>query len=309
MLNEKLQAARERQARKRKLVSSLGGASAELAARRARLEGLEEELAKEQRDVEKLEGLSLTALFHRILSSRTEQLDQERQEYLAVKLRHDECKGTIADLEKRIAHLEENLATLGDPDAEVEALLNRKAANIAGGTGATARELERLTLAIADLREEIREIGEAAQEGESSRQCLHETAASLDEARGWGQWDMLGGGMVTTHFKHDHIDRARESVEEAQHHLAAFERELQDLAMHTKLDIELERFERFADFFFDGLIFDWVVQSKIVRSLDATRAVLEEVEDTLDILRTERDTAESNLAKLEADRAALIERA
>jgi hypothetical protein len=37
------------------------------------------------------------------------------------------------------------------------------------------------------------------------------------------------------------------------------------------LGVEISSFEKFADYLFDGLIFDWIVQSKINRSLDAAR--------------------------------------
>ena len=35
------------------------------------------------------------------------------------------------------------------------------------------------------------------------------------------------------------------------------------------MSVEISSFEKFADYLFDGLIFDWIVQSKINKSLDA----------------------------------------
>ncbi|MCK7500717.1 MAG: hypothetical protein MZW92_68775 [Comamonadaceae bacterium] len=37
------------------------------------------------------------------------------------------------------------------------------------------------------------------------------------------------------------------------------------------MGVEISSFEKFADYLFDGLIFDWIVRSKINRSLDAAR--------------------------------------
>ena len=62
---------------------------------RARLTVLEEEtavftqtLAKEFRDVARLQKLSLTALFHTMLGSKEAQLDKELQAQLAAQLKH-----------------------------------------------------------------------------------------------------------------------------------------------------------------------------------------------------------------------------
>src|SRR5262245_38999709 len=74
-----------------------------LESERARLRSLTETLRQESRDVERLEGLSLEGLFYQILGSKEHQLDKERQEQLAAKLKHDQCSHAVAALEQEFA--------------------------------------------------------------------------------------------------------------------------------------------------------------------------------------------------------------
>lgn len=63
----------------------------------------------------------------------------------------------------------------------------------------------------------------------------------------------------------------------------------------------------FADYFFDGLIFDWVVQSKIVRSLEGAARTRARASQTLEALRDLRLVTERRLAELEEARRRAIE--
>ena len=83
---------------------------------------------------------------------------------------------------------------------------------------------------------------------------------------------MLGGGLLATAAKHSHMDEARDAAYHIQNLLLRFRRELADVqGLSGTLVEEVGSFETFADYFFDGLIVDWVVQSKIDRSLDNAR--------------------------------------
>jgi flagellin-specific chaperone FliS len=81
---------------------------------------------------------------------------------------------------------------------------------------------------------------------------------------------MLGGGLLATAVKHSNIDNAQNIIHNVQFQLKKFKRELSDVRLThiPELGIQLDSFMTFADYFFDNLIFDWVVQSKINRSLE-----------------------------------------
>ena len=266
--NDILLEAREKQREKQKLESAVLEARKSLAAERARLARLGAVLKKEEADVRKLEGLSLTAMFHQFLGSKEDRLNKERQEVFTAKLRYDQCVHEVASLERDISGMEAKLATLGDPEADYARALERKEARI---EGAARADLVRLTDKAADINTDIKELQEAVVAGDEVIAGLDGVIASFKSAGNWGIVDLIGGGIIITAVKHSKIDKAKAGIHEVQSRLGRFRRELADLRMRpdVPLSVEISSFEKFADYLFDGLIFDWVVQSKIRKSLDA----------------------------------------
>ena len=262
--------ARERIREKQKLESSVGEARRSLASERTRLAELGAVLKKEEADVRRLEGLSLTAMFHQFLGSKEDRLDQEKQEVFTAKLKYAQCAHEVASLERDIADMEGRLAAIGDPEAEYARALERKEAQI---EGAGRADLVRLTERIAEVNSDIKEIGEAVAAGDEVIAGLDSVIADFKSAGKWGIVDLIGGGLIVTAVKHSKIDRAKAAIHEVQTRLGRFRRELADLRTgpEAPLGVEINSFEKFADYLFDGLIFDWIVQSKINRSLDAAR--------------------------------------
>ncbi len=108
-----------------------------------------------------------------------------------------------------------------------------------------------------------KEIQEAIQAANHALACLRQADAYLQSAKNWGLFDMLGGGALTTFFKHSKMDDARYEMERAKRALQGFRKELADVDQRLHLSLEIGDFLTFADYFFDGLIADWLVQSKI----------------------------------------------
>ena len=111
-----------------------------------------------------------------------------------------------------------------------------------------------------------KEIDEAIASGERALLSLKEAQNKLNSARNWGIFDMLGGGLITDIIKHSKMNDASAYLEEAKRDLLVFQRELQDVQGAIDLKVEVDGFLTFADFFFDGIIMDYVVQSKIAEA-------------------------------------------
>ena len=130
-----------------------------------------------------------------------------------------------------------------------------------------------------------KEVWEAIAAGERALQSLQETRASLESAGGWGFFDILGGGLISSLIKHSKMSDAQDSLNRAKMDLAGFSRELADVQDLQGLDIQVGDFLTFADFFFDGLLADLLVQSKIQQAKDAVDNAIARVEAVLDQLR------------------------
>lgn len=113
------------------------------------------------------------------------------------------------------------------------------------------------------MSERQREIREAVQ---AANEALHHLYAAQDRLRSAGNWgiaDMLGGGFLTTLIKHSRMSDAERELTEARGALRRFARELQDVDALLPTEIRCDDFLGFADYFFDGVIADWMMQSRI----------------------------------------------
>ncbi|HTF87763.1 MAG TPA: hypothetical protein VK843_05095 [Planctomycetota bacterium] len=274
---------------------------------RQRLEHMANQLQKEGRDVRQLEGVSLTALFHTFLGDRREQLDQERKEFLALKLRYDAELQTALPLQDDAERCRAELETLGDLESTRATLFREREQSLLQSGSAAGCELTALCERLAEARADLRELDEALVAGRRALETLDTASDQLGRARGWGSVDMLAGGLITTSIKHSHIDRARNAAERAQGELQRFARELLDLGSRPGgLEIKIDGFEKFADYFFDGLISDWIVQSKIVRSSDTVLDMRSKVRKILAGLTDRHSAQAKSLAQLEAERERLL---
>lgn len=108
-----------------------------------------------------------------------------------------------------------------------------------------------------------KEINEAVQAADNALYYLNNANQLLNSAGNWGIVDILGGGLISTLAKHSKMDKAKQELQQAKYAVQAFKKELQDVGRIENIDINVGDFLTFADFFFDGFVADWLVQSKI----------------------------------------------
>jgi DNA repair exonuclease SbcCD ATPase subunit len=227
--------------------------------------------------VVKLESLSLTGMFYSVLGTKAEHLDREKQEYRAAKLKYDESVEAVNDLQAERTRLQQELESFKSVEQDYSRLIKEKERLLANSQDARVDRLLGFTEQLADLAADEKELTEAVRVGESALTALRDVQGELQSAANWGTWDMLGGGMLSTMAKHSRIDSARQRAHIAQRQLRRFQEELADAGQRLHVSLEIGGFSKFADFFFDGLIADWVVQSKIREASSACSSALSRV--------------------------------
>ena len=130
-----------------------------------------------------------------------------------------------------------------------------------------------------------KEINEAIASGERALVSLKEAQNKLNSARNWGIFDMLGGGLIADIIKHSKMSDASVYLEEAKRDLLVFQKELQDIQETVDLKVDVDGFLTFADFFFDGFIMDYVVQSKIAEARKQIEQAIPIVENLINDLK------------------------
>jgi hypothetical protein len=294
---------------KAKLARDLDIVENEIREKTARLESLSSQLNKEKVDVEKLERLSLTGLFYSVLGSREQQLEVERQELLSAQLTYQRARHQIDFLLRDRDRLIERLDVLQDVDLVYDSLLSEKESLLNQSGSPVGAKLLKLTEQIAHLESDKKEVSQAITAGENVLSSLEKVIESLESAGNWGTWDMLGGGLVSTAIKHSRIDDARKYIHEVETKISLFKRELADVHEISGLQINITEFESFADYFFDNLITDWIVQSRIVESLSQSKSARIIIKNTLEELGVVKNEILSRISSLNEEKAQLIEQA
>ena len=130
-----------------------------------------------------------------------------------------------------------------------------------------------------------REMKEAMDAGERALSSLRNAQEKLNSAGNWGLFDMLGGGLFSTIMKRSKMDDAQQLMEAAKTDLKRFQRELKDVNIPLDLRMEVGSFLSFADFFFDGFVADYLVQSKISEAKEQVSDAIIRVEQILNELK------------------------
>ncbi|MEM6966385.1 MAG: hypothetical protein AAF573_16600 [Bacteroidota bacterium] len=272
------------------------------------LDKLNRMLEKQGQDVEQLEKLSLKGIFHKMLGSKNEQLDKERQEYLQVALKRNEHKKSLELLEYEKGILEEKMSKLKNIPAQAEALIKQREHNLMRSGTPVGMRILTISKQIDESKRLKREIAEAIEAGGAAVEVLNEMESYLRSARNWGNWDVMGGRGMTTYVKHSNIDRARARLHKAQHLLNRFEDELRDVynPRQLNLSLNLDSFTRFIDIFFDNLISDWIVQQRIRNALSNVQAVRDRASRLVGTLDMDDKDLTMKIKQLEKEKKQLI---
>lgn len=133
-----------------------------------------------------------------------------------------------------------------------------------------------------------KEIDEAIRAGRKALDSLRSADDQLDKALKYGLWDMFGGRFTATLLKHSRMDDAQYYIDKAREDLQVFNRELSDVSEYLDIQVQMDDFMTFADYFFDGFFADYLVQKKISEAKDRTEQAIEEVQTVLTKLRMMR---------------------
>lgn len=252
-------------------------------------------LDKERNDFEKLQSLSLASVFSSLLGKKEDQLDKEKEEYLLAKLKYEDAVENISKLEEEIEEIKAILEDYSDINKKHRELVVEKEELIIQEGGISGIRLKDELLNIDELKIDIKEVKEAIDAGERTLDSLERVRDRLQSAKGWGTWDMLGGGLISNIAKHSAINDANAMTADVQHNLKSFKKELSDVNEFTDIQVNLSSFASFADFFLDGIFVDWFVQTKINTSLDNVNGTIGKIESIINDLRRNLTNLEINL--------------
>ena len=298
--DEKLQQLQEQMARSKQLEAMIKELRNQRDSLTAQVRELESIKLEEQADVDRLEGRSLAAFFYNVIGKMDEQLDKESQEAYAARVKYDAAARELEGVEADLRRYESELSALRGCEHRYDEVLKEKADAIKAAGGSNGEEILKLEERNAFLESQKKELQEAISAGNAALSTTQQVLSSLDSAEGWGTWDLFGGGLVADLAKHSHLDEAQGAVEQLQSQLRRFKTELADVTIQADMQVNVDGFLRFADYFFDGLFADWAVLDKINQSQSQVQNTKSQIASVLSRLDSMMRTLEQEQVQIKS---------
>lgn len=282
-------------------LNSLYSRREELAAEEA---ALHEARLDEAEDVEQLEGRSLMRYIYSLTGSLEERLDRERMEARAAAVKHDSVLRELEDVDADINAVGEALAALRGCEERYEAAIERKAQALKASGTSAGRRLAELERVMAENEQRRRETEEAVRAGQEAEAAALDVINSLQSASDWGTLDLFTDSTLVNFMKYGKVDEAQYQMEQLRVALRRFSTELSDVG--AVIDVNTRDFLGFADFFFDGIIFDLAMNSRINNSLRSVDDTLQRIRGALGRLMRLKSDCEARSRSLEEEYGRII---
>ncbi|MDR9744855.1 hypothetical protein [Paenibacillus taichungensis] len=267
-----------------------------------------EHLQKEQNDVDRLNNMTLSAFFYHLIGKKEDRLEKEELELMESKAEYDTACQMLTDIQKQRSQVKQQLDGQRQYQfwqSDYKVLLGKKENDLLDKDA----ELQQMAEDREHLSGELQELNEADREGQYLLDALECAEKALSSAGNWGVYDMMGGGMISTHIKRSRMDDAQVAIVDAGRRLRRFQKELEDVKMAVNSELHLGGLLSFADYFFDNLFVDWMVQDKIRKAETQVKDGLSAVRSTLHVLKDEIRDHKVKLELLERRYSEYIERA
>lgn len=280
-----------------------------VAALQAALDKLSLDHEREARDVERLQGLSLTGIIASLRGSRESTLEREKAEADAAAYRLREAQGRLDAMVGELRETEVRQARLSLSLGAYTAAQADKEKFLMGGNDRRGVKLTELAEARGRLEAELTEVDEAIAAAEEAKQALAILDDLLGSASAWSTYDtFFGGGAISSAVKHSRLDEAAQAANAADHALARLRTELTDIPGATAAlpGLNIEELTRFVDIWLDNIFTDVAVMNRINSAKENVRGAVLRVDQILTRLDARRSDGQQRQSALEAERERLL---
>ena len=239
-------------------------------------------LQKENKDVTKMERISLTSIISSIQNNRIDKLEKEQQEAMQAKIKYHQATQNYDQAIYMKNKYQKEYDNIGNVEEKKEALFDRISKTNLHVNHSIIKQCQEL----GKIKAQLKELYEAKEVGDKCLQQLEMMLKSSQSASGWSTFDMLGGGTFSSIMKHDKIDKAVSGIEELKRLTGLFNKELRDVNQVAMIELrQLSSFEATFDIFFDNFLFDMMIDSKINKMINQLEENKVSIEDILEQLQ------------------------
>lgn len=253
-------------------------------------------LEKENKDVDKITGVTFQSFLATLLKNREEKIEKEELEAMEAKRQYDEIVYEVESLEDEINALIKTTSNKSNIEKEYEVIYSDKKEKIMSADPALWQQITLIDQEISKDHAMIKEIKEALIASNKVISASRNAMIELGEAKDYGVWDMMGGGLLATMAKRERMDKAQQSINNMKYAIKQFSSELEDIDERMDVEIDIASYMSVTDYLFDNFFVDMMVQDKINDSMNQVKRVTSKVEGMIIKLELRLDDVKGQLA-------------
>lgn len=265
---------------------------------------LQSELKKETHEYRSIEKLSIKKLLSLFSDKYEEMMDKEYREMKIAQYKYERLLETIKSQQEQLHHITELLTHYEDVENQYAEMLETKRIWASQNGFDVIADFEHSLLM---QNRKLKELDEALSACKKLIMSLTSAKDDLASAKNWGIFDILGGGLIPSLVKHDHIKRASQYIKDSSEKAAILSRELGDLSMFFSIEqIEIDSLSKTFDTFFDNIFSDMSIQEQINTAYENICHNYETARILFEKLETYRKEILEELSKITRERNELI---
>lgn len=277
----------------------LGTAQRLLARRRATL-------VDQRMDVKDLETFSVVRILSTLRGSPASDLERERAEVEAARLRVAEVQAQCDSLAREVEALRDRVRVLGDVDTPYREAQAAKASWLGSQKRPEVKRLAKLAGEWGRLQAERRELEEVAAAADGAIHPLQIAIAALDRAGNWPAVDAVPVSIVASATEQDHLSTAAWAARQANLMLARLSHELSDIGIEAVDGLEIGKLTLVFDVVFDTPFTYLMISHRIDKARTRIERSLNSVTEHQRQVADRRAAVERRLVQVERERAELL---
>lgn len=266
-------------------------------------------LEKENYDVEKLEGLSISGIIHLLKGTLIDKFDQEEREAMIAKNQYEfaceELNVCIREIERARERVKDKYLI----EREYEKCLKEQEEKLIGENQELAQAIKRLTERDFYHSEVVREIDEAIAAGKQLSILFACILKSFVDADSLGIIDMLEGGLLVADSANQAVKDTNAKLVLMQQEIKKYHLELLDVLDVTDMKLDLTDLICFSDAFLAGVMRQSSLADKIGFAQSKLREMIEDIRSSLNRLEQKRISLENKRQLIKTEKIRYIETA
>lgn len=238
-----------------------------------------------RKQLEKEESFSFLSFVRNLTGKKQQVIEERLTDAMTEELKLIEAQLMLEDLQDDLVSTMHvlNATTKTELQAKLSMVELKKRSWLQAYAPSYAEQLTAIDEEQEFLEELKRELEEAIDAAKVAVNQLQNVLNHLQNAKNFSVWDtFLGGGFIATHLKHEEMKSSELLLHKAQRALQAFQTELADIEnmRNETFRIDVDRFVKMADYFFDDIFSEWSIHSKIKTKIAEIHRLLDDLYNT-----------------------------